>query len=291
MKAKTNVRKPKWLKANTLGSVTTQRITKYLRKYNLNTVCEEAKCPNRGECFERGTATFMILGSVCTRNCAFCAVKKAQNILPKPDPDEPEKIALLTKKLKLKHVVITTVTRDDLTDGGAGQFVKVIEKLRDLSNQDLTVEVLISDLKGNWEALTKIINAKPDVLNHNVETIARLYPQVRAMADFNRSLDLLRLAKQNNSKLLTKSGFMVGLGEKYSEVISLLKKLREVGVNFVTIGQYLQPDKNHFPVKKFITPEIFEKYKEEAFRIGFEMVESGPLVRSSYKAEKVKKII
>lgn len=284
------LRKPEWLKANRIGSEQANIIRQYLTKFDLYTVCNAARCPNQGECFERGTATFMILGEVCTRNCKFCAIDKKRSLLA-PDPLEPSHIAELSKELKLKHVVITTVTRDDLPDGGASHFVKVIEEIRQQCPNNVTTETLISDLEGNWEALSEIIKAKPTVLNHNVETIARLYPEVRPMADYHRSLSLLKRVKELDSTVITKSGFMVGLGETEAEVKKLLDDLYANQVQIVTIGQYLQPSREHLPVKEYVHPDIFNKYRKYGEELGFMFVESGPLVRSSYHAEKVQQYI
>ena len=286
---KNNLRKPKWLVSRTKGSVKSREIIKKLRKYNLHTVCESAKCPNRGECFERGTATFMILGSTCTRNCTFCAVDKNTENLLKPDVHESENIALLVNELNLQHVVITTVTRDDLADGGASQFAEVIRTIREKCSPDVSVEVLISDLKGNEEALQTILQAKPDILNHNVETIQRLYPEVRPMADYELSLKLLKNSKTDN--ILTKSGFMVGLGETKQEIKKLMEDLKQSKVDIVTIGQYIAPSVKHYSVKEYVHPDVFAEYEETGMQTGFKLVESGPLVRSSYFAEKAKEFL
>jgi len=280
------LRKPAWLRSSKIGARKTRELTKYLRAHNLHTVCESARCPNRGECFERGTATLMIL-----RNCTFCAVNKDISQIRKPDPAEPENIAQLVKDLQLKHVVITTVTRDDLEDGGAGQFVRVIEEIKNAGNEDTSIEVLISDLNGDLQQLKKIIEAGPDVLNHNVETVKRLYPQVRPQADFERSLDILTKAKEIDGNLVTKSGFMVGLGEKKEEIISLMQILRQADVDLITIGQYMAPSQQHYPVMEYIHPEVFDYYKIEGEKMGFKLVESAPLVRSSYHAERVRKFL
>ncbi len=278
------LRKPKWLKADSLGSRKTREITRMLRRLHLNTVCESAKCPNRGECFERGTATLMILGDHCTRNCTFCAVEKGRSDLLPPDPQEPEKVAETARLLKLKHVVVTMVTRDDLPDGGAEHIARVVRALREI--EGLTIEMLISDLQGDRDALAKVVASGPDILNHNVETIQRLYPQVRPMADFQRSLDLLKRVKSIQPSMLTKSGFMVGLGERREEVVELMGKLREHEVDIVTIGQYMQPTPGHYAVREYVTPENFAFYQEEGEAMGFRLVCSAPLVRSSYLAEK-----
>ncbi|MCD4818129.1 MAG: lipoyl synthase [Candidatus Cloacimonetes bacterium] len=285
------MRKPAWLKSQKLGSKNTRQVTKKLREYNLHSVCESAKCPNLGECFERGTATFMILGKICTRNCAFCAVSKQTENISHPNPDEPRLIAELAKELNLKHIVITTVTRDDLPDSGASQFVKTINEIHNICNPNITIEVLISDLNGNFNQEEAIIKAEPDVLNHNVETIQRLYPEVRPMANYERSLEILKKAKMFNSKIVTKSGIMVGLGEKKSEVLSLMDDLLVTGVDILTIGQYMQPTLNHYPVFEYVHPDVFSYYKTEGLKKGFQIVESAPLVRSSYHAEKAREII
>lgn len=279
------LRKPKWLKSNKLGSTNTQQITKLMRELNLHSVCESAQCPNKGECFERGTATFIILGDVCTRNCRFCAVDKDKSKILPPDPNEPKAIAELVEKLHLKYVVLTTVTRDDLDDGGAEHFVKVIDEIRKI-NKEMKVEVLISDLKGNKDDILTILKGQPDVFNHNVETIPRLYKEVRPMAIYKRSLDVLKYAREIKPNLLTKSGLMVGLGETKEEIFEVMDDLRKVDVNILTIGQYLQPSKKHYPVKEYVHPSIFEEYRQVALQKGFLLVESSPLVRSSYHADK-----
>jgi lipoic acid synthetase len=284
------LRKPEWLKANRLGNENANIIRQHLAKYNLHTVCSSARCPNQGECFNRGTATFMILGEVCTRNCRFCAVDKNKTLLP-PDPLEPSHIAELSKELKLKHIVVTTVTRDDLPDGGASQFVKVLDEIREKCPATVTTETLISDLEGNWDALKTIIAAKPTVLNHNVETIERLYPDVRPMANYHRSLELLQKVKEIDPSIITKSGLMVGLGETVEEVKVLLDDLYKHQVQIVTIGQYLQPSMAHIPVKEYVHPDIFEEYRKYGEELGFIFVESGPLVRSSYHAERIQQYI
>ncbi len=284
------LRKPEWLKANRLGNEQANTIRKYLAKFNLHTVCNSARCPNQGECFNRGTATFMILGDVCTRNCKFCAIDKTKELV-NPDPNEPKAIAELSKELNLKHIVITTVTRDDLPDGGASQFVNAIDEIKAICDNKVTIETLISDLEGNWDALESIVQACPTVLNHNVETIKKLYPEVRPMANYDRSLQLLKKVKELNPDIITKSGFMVGLGETEEEVKHLLNDLYAHGVQIVTIGQYLQPTKDHLPVKEYVHPNVFEKYRIYGEELGFMFVESGPLVRSSYHAERVQNYI
>jgi len=247
----------------------------------LHTICESAICPNMVECFSRKTATFLILGDVCTRNCTFCAVKKGK---PKP-PDllEPEKIANAVDKLGLRYVVVTSVTRDDLLDGGANHFAQVIRAIRHC-NCKINVEVLIPDFRGSTSALQKIVQACPVVLNHNLETVPRLYPKVRPEADYQRSLDLLSEAKLLNPKVITKSGIMLGLGETRQEVIEVMTDLRKVNCVLLTIGQYLQPSSKHHEVFRLITPEEFYEYKEIGRELGFTSVVAGPLVRSSLHA-------
>jgi len=283
------LRKPEWLKSNKVGSKKAQTMTKFLRQYNLSSVCESAKCPNKGECFEKGTATFLILGDICTRNCSFCAVNKETKNLQHPDPLEPESIAILTKELALRHVVVTTVTRDDLSDGGASHFAEVVLEIRRHS-PETTIELLISDLNGNWKALESILVTHPDILNHNVETVQRLYPEIRPKANYQQSLELLKKVKAFDPHMITKSGIMVGLGETEHEVFCLMDDLIAAGVNIMTIGQYMQPSRNHYSVKEYIKPETFELYKIIGGEKGFNLVESGPLIRSSYHAENAKNI-
>ncbi|MBU5298779.1 lipoyl synthase [Clostridium sporogenes] len=274
-------RKPEWLKIKFQFGDSTKKINALKRSLGLNTVCDEANCPNRLECHNKGTATFMILGSVCTRNCRFCNVKtgKAQCV----DKEEPLHVAQAVKELGLKHAVITSVTRDDLEDGGASQFAEVIRAIRKLT-PNTTIEVLIPDLKGNWEALKVILDEKPEILNHNIETISGLYKKVRPEAIYTRSLELLRKVKEIDKSILTKSGFMVGLGEKEEEVIELLKDLRKYQCDIVTIGQYLQPSKEHIELEEYVHPEVFKKYKKIGLDMGFKYIASSPLVRSSYNA-------
>jgi lipoic acid synthetase len=284
------IRKPVWLKSSKLGAGKTLEVIKQLRKYHLHTVCESARCPNQGECFERGTATFMILGSACTRNCTFCAIDKIQKGLQPVDHQEPTSIAKLSRELGLKHIVITTVTRDDLLDGGASQFIEVIKQIRNICDKDVSIEVLTSDFNGDLEQVKNVVEAAPDVFNHNIETVPRLYPLVRPMADFQRSLDVLYTARCSKLEIITKSGFMVGFGETQEEVLALMKKLREVEVDIVTIGQYIAPSRNHYQVKEYVHPDVFSYYRKQGYDIGFKIVESAPLVRSSYHAEKARTI-
>jgi lipoic acid synthetase len=272
------MRHPEWIKVKATGTHATKKI---LRHYGVSTVCEEAKCPNQGKCFSKSTATFMILGDRCTRNCSFCAVESS-NPLP-PDPDEPSRVAEAAMALKLKFVVITSVTRDDLPDGGAGQFAKVVQVVRD-NNNAIKIEVLTPDFKGNREALKTVLNARPDVFNHNVETVPRLYPEVRPLADYQTSVNILKTAKDLYPGIKTKSGIMLGLGENEPEVLSVMKDLRDAGCDFLTVGQYLQPRRNNIPVVEYVIPDMFEKYRLKGLGMGFSAVASSPLTRSSMDA-------
>lgn len=279
-------RKPGWLKIKVQDNSDKRQVEEMLGRLGLNTVCEEANCPNRMECFSRRTATFMILGRRCTRNCTFCNVEK--NTPDPVDGQEPMHVAQAVTELGLRHVVITSVTRDDLHDGGAGHFAEVIRRIRKADGM-VTIEVLIPDFKGNLEALKTVIDADPDIINHNVETVPRLYPEVRPMAVYARSLELLGRVKSINNKIYTKSGIMLGLGETRDEVLKVFDDLRSEDCDFLTIGQYLAPSKHHHPVVEYIHPDIFEKYKEKAQEAGFRYVASGPFVRSSYHAEQALK--
>lgn len=274
-------RKPDWLKIKITSSSELHSVTEMMRKLNLHTVCEEANCPNLMECFSKKTATFMILGRECTRNCTFCTVSKNEPTIV--DTQEPFHVAEAVKQLGLKYVVITSVSRDDLPDGGANHFAKVIEAVK-VASASTAIEVLIPDFQGDRDALYQVIKAKPKVINHNIETIRRLYPEVRPMANYDRTLELLKRVKEMDPNIYSKSGFMVGLGETQEEVIKLLFDLREFGCDIVTIGQYLAPSKKHHPVIEYVTPEIFGVYKKKAEEMGFLYVASSPLVRSSYHA-------
>lgn len=273
--------KPEWLRIRSQNSSQLKEVEVMLKRLNLNTVCHEAGCPNKAVCFNSKTATFIILGRLCTRNCSFCNIEKGKP-MGAIDVDEPQHVAVAVKELGLKHAVITSVTRDDLEDGGATHFAQVIDKIRE--NCDATVEVLIPDFRGNWRALETVVNKRPEVINHNVETIPRLYSNVRPLADYKRSLNLLRKVKELDDRIFTKSGLMVGLGEKPSEIIKVFEDLRNVGCDFLTVGQYLSPSNKHYPIQEYVTPEQFEIYKGEALKKGFIHVECGPLVRSSYQA-------
>jgi lipoic acid synthetase len=279
-----NLRKPLWLKKRIPAFQDLQKVKSILAEAGVHTVCEEARCPNLGECFSQGTATILILGRICTRNCGFCAV---ENGLPAPlNAAEPEHVAQAVKRMGLRYVVITSVTRDDLPDGGASYFAKTIQAIRAL-NQTIKVEILVPDFKGELDSLALVLEERPDVLNHNIETIPRLYPEVRPQADYERSLNLLKRSKESHPHILTKSGFMLGLGETREEVLDLFQDLREAKCDFLTIGQYLQPHTNRLPVVRYIPPEEFEVYRKIGEGMGFKMVSSGPFVRSSFHASQM----
>lgn len=277
-----------WLRRKLPDQKVLDKMDSLLKDLNLHTVCESALCPNRGECFKNGTATFMILGDICTRNCRFCAIKTG-NPLPL-DPKEPYHVAKAAKHLNLKHVVVTSVTRDDLPDGGAEYFANTIIEIRKQLPES-TVEVLIPDFKGSWKALQKVINVKPEIINHNIETIARLYQSVRPKAVYKNSLELLRQVKIRNKKIISKSGIMLGLGEEKGEIIETMKDLRKVNCEVLTIGQYLKPSPHHLKVQKYVHPDEFEEYRKIGMSLGFKYVASAPLVRSSYHAGKILKTI
>ncbi len=273
--------RPDWLRVKIPSGETYAGLKHIIDKHQLHTVCGEAHCPNMGECWNNGTATFMILGDICTRSCGFCAVKTG---MPTGlDADEPKRVADAVKLMNVKHAVITSVNRDELYDGGATIFADTIRKIRE-TNSTCTIEVLIPDFKGDEFALAIVLDAFPDVLNHNIETIPRLYPTVRPQAKYERSIELLHRA--NNRGFTTKSGLMLGLGETIDEVIEVMKDLRNVDCNILTLGQYLQPSKQHLPVARFVHPDEFKMLKEIGLELGFKHVEAGPLVRSSYHAEK-----
>jgi len=277
-------RHPDWLKVKIPGGESYVTMKSLLRKSKLHTICEEAKCPNIAECFNNGTAVFLILGDICTRNCRYCYVKHG-----KPsdlNPDEPKDVAESIKKLGLKYVVVTSVTRDDLSDGGASVFAETVKEIRTL-NPDIKVEVLIPDFKANIDSLKKVLDSKPDVINHNIEVVEELFPSIRPEGDYSRSLFVLKSLKEINEDIFTKSGFMIGLGESWSQILDTMKDLRSAGVDFLTVGQYLQPSKNHASIVKYYTPDEFNEIKKIGKTLGFKHVESGPLVRSSYHAESV----
>lgn len=281
-------RLPPWLKRRLPAGGASGEVRALLAELELTTVCDGAHCPNRGECYASGTATFMILGDVCTRHCRFCAVEARP--VSAPRPKEPQAVADAAARLGLKYVVITSVTRDDLPDGGAGHFAATVSAVRDRL-PDARVEVLIPDFQGSREAMETVCSAGPDVLNHNVETVPRLYSIARPEADYHRSLELLRRARcwadNHDQTMLTKSGLMVGLGERDAEVSSVLKDLRAAGCDVVTIGQYLAPSESHLPVERFVPPEQFDAWRDRALAMGFHAAACGPFVRSSYRAESV----
>ncbi len=274
-------RRPEWLKVRVPGGGQYATIKNLIGQQRLHTVCEEARCPNMGECWNAGTATFMILGDTCTRSCGFCAVKTGRP--GELDWDEPRRVADAVKKMGLRHAVITSVNRDERKDGGAPIFAESIRLIRE-QVPGCKIEVLIPDFKGSEEALNIVLDAEPDVLNHNIETVPRMYRIVRPQAKYKQSLELLHRAKKRG--FLTKSGIMVGIGENKNEVLQVMRDLREVDCDIITIGQYLQPTKNHLPIERFVHPDEFSIYQMEGYRMGFKHVESGPLVRSSYHAEK-----
>lgn len=273
---------PPWLKKTWPASGEVVKTLEVLQKANLPTVCVSARCPNLGECFARRTATFLILGDVCTRNCRFCAVNKGKPA--QVNKQEPEKVAKTALQLGLKHIVITSVTRDDLPDEGAGHFVATIQAVQQIIPYAV-IEVLTPDFRGDVRAIQQVVEAGPDIFNHNVETVPRLYPVARPQADYLRSLMVLQRVKEIQPRLYIKSGLMLGLGEEGKEVEEVLRDLRKIGCDFVTLGQYLQPTPWHLPVEEFVSPEIFAVYEEKAKRMGFLYVASGSFVRSSYQAE------
>ena len=276
-------RKPPWLKVRFPGGPNYIRLKGLMREERLNTVCEEAHCPNIGECWEAGTATFMILGDTCTRSCGFCAVKTGRP--GALDRLEPMRVASAVREMGIGHAVITSVNRDDEADGGAEIFAETIRWIRKLS-PGTSVEVLIPDFVGNWEALAAVMAAQPEILNHNTETVPRLYSRVRPKARYERSLELLRRARELDPGVTTKSGLMVGLGETKHELLLVFADLVDNGVDALTLGQYLRPSRKHLPMVRYYAPEEFEELKSEALALGFRHVEAGPLVRSSYHAER-----
>ncbi|MFA6216899.1 MAG: lipoyl synthase [Candidatus Omnitrophota bacterium] len=280
MTIKPHARKPRWLnKKINLGDC--QKVKTLLNGLRVNTVCREASCPNIGECFAKNQATFLILGAVCTRSCTFCGVRKAE---PLPvDPDEPFRVAEAARKLGLKHVVITSVTRDDLDDGGAHYFAETISAIR-AGNGTVTIEALIPDFQLNTRALVTVVEAAPDIIGHNIECVPRLYQAIRLGSDYARSLAVLRTIKEIDRNIYTKSGIMLGLGEARPEVGRVFRDLVKTGCDFISIGQYLSPSVSHAPVKEYICPEDFEYYRQQAKAAGFRHVVSGPYVRSSYLA-------
>ncbi len=277
-----NVRKPEWLRIGKVQREEIKQVQKLMRELNLHTVCEESMCPNIGKCFVNKTATFLVMGNVCTRNCKFCDITTGK---PQPlDPMEPKHIVEAAKKLNLKHVVVTSVTRDDLTDGGAAHFAEITRKLREYK-EDLIIELLIPDMKGKEESIKTIIEAKPNIINHNVEVVPRLYKKVTPQANYEISLKVLKMVKEYSKKILTKSGIMVGLGETKEEVIKLLKDLRKVDCDILTIGQYLKPPSSNLEIEEYVHPDTFKEYEKIGYELGFKFVASAPFVRSSFNAK------
>lgn len=279
-----HAQKPKWLTRRLPSGPTYEKVRDSLSKSRLHTVCQEAHCPNLWECFSNKTATFLIMGPACTRNCRFCAVEHGPTGLP--DPEEPVRVAKAIKDMGLGYAVITSVTRDDILDGGASHFANTIKEINKRTPHTL-VEVLIPDLGGSRDGLRTILEAQPHVLNHNIETVPRLYPIVRPEAIYKRSLELLKQAKKYAPDILTKSGLMLGLGESDEELRETLKDLLDVGCHILTLGQYLRPSKNHLRVERFVPPEEFDSWRETALHMGFSEVASGPFVRSSYHAKEL----
>ncbi len=274
--------RPDWLRVRFFGGERFQDLKRLMRTLDLHTVCESARCPNMGECWEHGAATFMVLGDICTRACGFCAVPSGKPVGP-PDEDEPHRVADAVAKMGLRYAVVTSVNRDDQPDGGAHIFARTIEEIR-RRVPGCKVEVLIPDFRGDWKALDIVLGAQPDVLNHNTETVPRLYRQVRKGAVYERSLELLRRAKEGHPEVPTKTGMMLGLGEEKDEVLSTMQELAAQGTNILTLGQYLQPTREHLPIVRYVHPDEFAEYKILGEAMGFKHVESGPLVRSSYHA-------
>jgi lipoic acid synthetase len=274
--------RPEWLRVKFFGGQRYHDLKRIVRTLNLHTVCESARCPNLGECWEHGTATFMILGDICTRACGFCAVPSGKPVGP-PDEEEPIRVAEAVARMGLRYAVVTSVNRDDQPDGGARIFARTIEEIRKRV-PGCQVEVLIPDFRGDWNALDVVLAVEPDVLNHNTETVPRLYRQVRKGALYERSLELLRRAKYARPGLPTKTGMMLGLGEQKEEVLTTMQELARQGTDILTLGQYLQPTREHLPVVRFVHPDEFADYKRRGEQMGFKHVESGPLVRSSYHA-------
>jgi len=277
--------KPEWLRRRLPDSEALGRMRNLLQRHGLNTVCQGALCPNQGECFGQGTATFLILGKTCTRNCTFCAIPTEERP-PAPDPDEPRRIAQASAELGLKHVVITSVTRDDLEDGGASHFARTVVALRKM-NPQIIVEVLIPDFQGSAEALRAVTDSGPNILNHNLETVPRLYPEVRPQAVYSRSIELLKNARALAPTGMTKSGLMLGLGEEKEEILGVMADLRKASCDLLTLGQYLQPSGRHHPVIRYVPPDEFEQLRVEGEKMGFKAVFSAPLVRSSFHAAEI----
>ena len=281
---KKRVPKPHWLRRSLPTGPDYEKVRTMLKEGRLHTVCQEARCPNIWECFSRQTATFLIMGSRCTRNCRFCAIAHGQ--LDPLDFGEPARVAEAAENMELRYIVVTSVTRDDLPDGGAGFFAETIKEIRE-KVPNMLVEVLIPDFQGNEDALQVVVEARPDVLNHNLETVPRLYSSVRPEAVYRRSLELLKRVQKYDSTIPTKSGLMLGLGESSVEIRNVLQDLLDAGCSILTLGQYLQPTKEHLPVERYVNPEEFDNWRETALEMGFSSVASGPFVRSSYRAKEL----
>ncbi|ACX83795.1 lipoyl synthase [Blattabacterium sp. (Periplaneta americana) str. BPLAN] len=276
-------KKPNWIRVRIPIGKNYKKLQKLVSLHKLNTICQSGSCPNIGECWGKGVATFMILGNICTRSCKFCGVKTGRP--EEVDWKEPEKVARSIKILEIKHAVLTSVNRDDLKDLGSSIWVKTIQMTRYL-NPDITIETLIPDFKGNKKIINKIIDTHPEVISHNLETVPRLTKEIRVQAKYDRSLEVLQYIKEKNKNIRTKTGIMLGLGEKEEEILETLRDIKNSQVDILTIGQYLQPSLKHFPVRFFVDPDKFQELKEIGLKMGFKYVESGPLVRSSYHAEK-----
>jgi lipoic acid synthetase len=274
--------RPSWLRVRFFGGPNYQELKRIMRTLDLHTVCESARCPNMGECWEHGTATFMILGNICTRACGFCAVPSGKPLGP-PDEHEPERVAEAVERMGLRYAVVTSVNRDDQPDGGATIFARTIAEIR-RRVPGCKIEVLIPDFRGDGASLDKVIGARPDVLNHNMETVPRLYRRVRKGAEFERSLELLRRARSLAPEMPTKTGMMLGLGETHDEVLGAMRQIAAQGTHILTLGQYLQPTPEHLPIERYVHPDEFAEFKRAGEQMGFKHVEAGPLVRSSYHA-------
>jgi lipoyl synthase len=275
-------RRPPWLKVRFQGGQNFQELDRILRTLDLHTVCESARCPNQGECWEHRTATFMILGNICTRSCGFCAVPSGKPLGP-PEEDEPDRVAEAVERMGLRYAVVTSVNRDDQPDGGAGIFARTIAEIRHRV-PGCKVEVLIPDFRGNWDALGLLMAVRPDVLNHNMETVPRLYRRVRKGAVYDRSLELLRRARELSPDTPTKTGMMLGLGERCDEVLEAMRDIVRQGTQILTLGQYMQPTPQHLPIERYVHPDEFAEFKRLGEQMGFKHVQAGPLVRSSYHA-------
>lgn len=276
------LKKPEWMRIGKMERDEIKKIQNMLRKLNLRTVCEESMCPNIGKCFAKHTATFLVMGDICTRDCQFCDIKHGKPHLL--DPKEPDYIVEAVKKLGLKHAVITSVTRDDLPDGGAAHFAEITRKIRKY-DKNIIIELLIPDLKGKEEDIRTVVESRPNIVNHNVEVVPRLFKKVTPQAKYEKSLKVLKLVKEMDSSIYTKSGLMVGLGETKEEVLAVMENLRTVGCDILTIGQYLKPPSSNLEIEEYVTPELFKEYEKEGYEMDFKFVASAPFVRSSFNAE------